>query len=202
MTTTLMTRHANELLSLLTLDQADWHIGLTVRDQLDVETATLPAVDEAAIEKIFGDLLAVHSDDRWDYLAARGYSQVDLDRLSAMMAEWMSPESKSRLLKMAANYDSTSSVDLTKSWLETTGIRHLADITARYRFVPPEPAICHAIVDAMETAQAAIRVARIRRKQTTRQPEEWTNGETEDFEEDLRWAEAGYDEEVASWPEY
>lgn len=173
-----------------------------LHDAAATDPVALPAMDVDSIRKLFTDLLGLNIDIRWFYLAEQGYSEADLNVLSATMAEWLAPDSEPRLPTMGVDGEYNSPFALLKSWLGTTDIRRLFDTMAQHPFPNIQPAICFALVDTMEIAQATIRIAEMRREIAGRDPEDWTTGDPEDFEEDMMWAEAGFDEEVASWPAY
>ena len=197
MTTMIVHSDAGELAALLASDRGGWCFG-------GAEPVAEPAAawDEAVIAPKVAELLALSDDSRWDYLAAQGYSAADLDNVSAMMMAWLGPASQAELRDLAEkDGDAVPSLVLAK-WLDAGRVEALGRLAASYEFPSPLPALCYVMVDAFVTARVAVRVADLRRKRALRPPIDWTSGRPEDFEEDLRLAEAGYDEEVAMWPEY
>lgn len=219
-----ITRHANELLSLIApvwaelfpqpqIETAVWTsvneipVGAPAASSASdgddaADPIALPVTQVDAVHKLFTDLLALNIDQRWSYLAEHGYSEADLDILSATMYKWLHPESDPWLTTIAIDGQYDSAFACLKSWLGSTGIQKMIGIMETCRFQRIEPAICFALIDAIEIAQAGLRITETRRKMAGRNPEDWTTGAPEDFEEDLMLAEAGYDEEVASWPAY
>ena len=197
MTTTIVHSDAGELAALLASDRGGWRCG-------GAEPVSAPAAawDEAVIAPKVAELLALSDDSRWDYLAAQGYSAADLDNVSAMMMTWLGPAAQAELRDLAEKDSAAVPSLLLAKWLDAGRIEALGRLAASYEFPSPLPALCYAMVDAFVTARVAVRVADLRRKRALRPPTNWTSGRPEDFEEDLRLAEAGYDEEVALWPEY
>lgn len=195
MTTTIVHSDAHELAALLASDQSNRRFG-------GVEPVSAAAWDEAVIVPKVAELLALSDDSRWDYLTAQGYSAVDLDNVSAMMMAWLGPAAQAELRGLAEKDSAAVPSLLLAKWLDAGRVEALGRLAASYEFPSRLPAVCYAMVDAFVTARVAVRVADIRRKRALRPPTNWTSGRPEDFEEDLRWAEAGYDEEVALWPEY
>lgn len=215
-----ITRHANELLSLIApvwpelfpqpqIETAVWTsvneipVGEPAASSAsDGDDPADPVAQVDAVHKLFTDLLALNIDQRWSYLAEQGYSEADLDILSATMYKWLHPQSDPWLTTIATDGQYDSAFAYLKIWLGSTGIQKLIGIMETCRFQRIEPAICFALVDAIEIAQDGLRITEMRRNMAGRNPEDWTTGDPEDYEEDLMWAEAGYDEEVASWPAY
>ena len=204
--TTTMTRQANELLALFPADWAGASVSLTADVQPvfgpsfwmavhDVGVGETPAtaldgiaagdlavngVDVDAMATIIVDLLAVPCDQRWVHLAAQGYSDGELHILSAVMDEWMPAGFAAQMVKMAVDGEYDSPVGLMKNWLGITQIPRLADIIKRHRFSQAYLAICYALIEAMDTAQAAIRIAAMRREVAGLSPEEWITGDPGD----------------------
>ena len=175
-------------------------MGFAVHGQADPALPTAQVLKQDLTNQTMLEMASIPSDDRWAYMEAWGCTQDYLDRLSAMMRKWMSPESEDRLLEMAASQNYDSPVDLVVAWVEIAP-QTLREIFTAFRLDPPEPAFCYAVIDAIETAAAALRLEH-RRTRIGGQPPIWTNGLPEDRAEDIQWAEAGYDEEVASWPQH
>lgn len=201
MTTTLAPRYADELASLFASDRRDWRRGLAVPGPRP-ELAPVAVLDGAVIAKTIYDLSALSSDDRWDYLAEQGYTAAELDGVSRMMTVWLGPASQAELMDLTNRHSDISPDALLANWLDAGHLEALYRLVASYEFPSPIPVLCYATVDAFVMACVAVRLADIRRKRASRPTTNWTSGRPEDFEEDLRWAEAGYDEEVLLWPEY
>lgn len=196
MTTTIVHSDAGELAALLASDRGGWHFG-------GLEPESAPAAwDEAVIAPKVAELLALSDDSRWDYLAAQGYSAADLDNVSAMMMAWLGPAPQAELRGLAEKDSAAVPSLLLAKWLDAGRVEALGRLAASYEFPSPLPALCYAMVDAFVTARVAVRVADLRRKQALRPPIDWSPASPEEREADLRLAEAGYDEEVALWPEY
>lgn len=195
MTTTIVHSDAHELAALLASDRSNRRFG-------GAEPASAAAWDEAVIAPKVAELLALSDDNRWDYLAAQGYSAVDLDNVSAMMMAWLGPAAQAELRDLAEKDSAAVPSLLLAKWLDAGRVEVLGRLAASYEFPSPLPALCYAMVDAFVTARVALRVADLRRKQALRPPIDWSPASPEEREADLRLAAAGYDEEVALWPEY
>ena len=176
-------------------------MSFTMHGQADSAPHTALVLKQNIAVPMIREMATIPSDDRWAYMEAWGCTQDYLNRLSAMMRKWMSQESEDRLLEMAASQNYDSPVDLVVAWVEIAP-QTLREIFTAFSLEPPEPAVCYAVIDAIETAAAALRLEHHRRTRIGGQPPIWTSGLPEDRAEDIQWAEAGYDEEVASWPPY
>ena len=197
MTAAMVHNDAYELASLFAAARGSRHFGLAAP-----VLAPAPAGDAAVIAQKVAELLALSDDGRWDYLAAQGYSEADLDNLSAMMVAWLGPAAQAELIEQADRHSDAGPVVLLAKWRDAGRAEALGRLAASYEFPSPMLAVCYAVVEAFVTARVAVRLADFHRKRALRPPIDWSPASPEDREMDLRLAEAGYDEEVALWPEY
>ena len=179
MSNTLTERHANDTARIFDPAHANGRIalrmGFTVHGQADSALPTVVVLKQDTVLQIIHEMDSIPSDDRWEYMKAWSCTQDYLYRLSAMMRKWMSPESETRLLDMAAGQTFDNPVDLVVAWIENAPLTLRETFTA-FSLEPPEPAVCYAVIDACETAAVALRLEHHRRTRIGGQPPVWSNG--------------------------
>ena len=155
----------------------------------------------AALDK----MLTLGSDNRFNYLAAHGFAESDLDAVARLSGEWMNLAGRTRLGELAdecvaEGYDV---LHLLKAWLYDDTTPRLRTLWARYRFPDRTLALHFVFCDAYQMARASHRVAEIDRRMRLEPPIDWSQfADPERIAEDIRLADAGYEEEVARWPVY
>ena len=155
----------------------------------------------AALDK----MLPLGLDNRYDYLAAHGFGESDLNAVARLTGEWMNFAARTRLGELAdecvgEGYDV---LHLLKAWLVDATTPRMPQLLPRYRFPNRGLAICFALSSAYQLASASHRVAEIDRRMRLEPPIDWSQfADPERIAEDIRLADAGYEEEVARWPVY
>lgn len=150
-------------------------------------------------------MLTLGSDSRFNYLAAHGFEESDLDAVARLSEEWMSFEGRTRLGELAdecvgEGYDV---LHLLKAWLYDDTTPRLRSLWNRYCFPDRTLALHFVFCDAYQMAHASHRVAEIDRRMRLEPPIDWSQfADPERIAEDIRLADAGYEEEVARWPVY
>ena len=160
-----------------------------------------PAKAGAALDK----MLHLGLDNRYDYLTAHGFGESDLNAVARLSEEWMNFEGRTRLGELAdecvaEGYDV---LHLLKAWLYDDTTPRLRPLWARYRFPDRNLALDFVFCNAYQMARATHRVAEIDRRMRLEPPIDWSQfADPERIAEDIRLAEAGFEEEVARWPVY
>ena len=144
-------------------------------------------------------------DSRFKYLAAHGFEESDLNAVARLSHEWMSFEGRARLRELAAECvgEGYDVLHLLKAWLYDDTTPRLRPLWARYRFPDRTLALHFVFCDAYQMAHASHRGAEIDRRMRLEPPIDWSQfADPERIAEDIRLAEAGFEEEVARWPVY
>ena len=160
-----------------------------------------PAKAGATLDK----MLHLGLDNRYDYLTAHGFEESDLDAVARLSGEWMNFEGRARLRELAAECvaEGYDVLHLLKAWLYDDTTPRLRSLWNRYRFPDRTLALHFVFCDAYQKAHASHRVAEIDRRMRLEPPIDWSQfADPERIAEDIRLADAGYEEEVALWPAY
>ena len=161
----------------------------------------------SALDKMLplDEMLPLGSDRRFRYLSEQGFEESDLNAVARLSDEWMSFEGRTRLGELAdecaaEGYDV---LHLLKAWLYDDTTPQLRPLWNRYRFPDRKLALHFVFCDAYQMAHASHRVAEIDRRMSLEPPIDWSQfADPERIAEDIRLAEAGFEEEVARWPAY
>lgn len=150
-------------------------------------------------------MLPLGLDSRFKYLTAHGFEESDLNAVARLSHEWMHFAARTRMGELAdecvgEGYDV---LHLLKTWLYDETTPRLRPLWNRYRFPDRTLALHFVFCDAYHLAHAAHWVAEIDRRMRLEPPIDWSQfADPERIAEDIRLAEAGFEEEVARWPAY
>ena len=151
------------------------------------------------------EMLARDLDSRYDYLAANGFGPADLDAVARLSGEWTNGPARARLRELAAECvaEGNDAMHLLEAWLFDETMLRMRQLLTQYCFPNRNLALHFAFCDAYQLAYAAHRVAEIDRRRRLEPPIDWSQfADPGRVAEDVRLAEAGFDEEVAQWPAY
>ena len=157
--------------------------------------------DATALDK----MLYLDPDTRFDRLAANGFEPCDLDNVALLSEEWINNPARARMHQLAAEHvaDGSDILSLLEAWLFDDKKQQMQQLLTRYNFPDWELALRFAFCDAYQLAYAAYRVAEIDQHRNSQPPIDWSLYADQDrIAEDVRLADAGFDEEVARWPAY
>lgn len=154
---------------------------------------------------VLDEMLTLDLDSRYAYLAANGFGPDDLDAVARLSGEWINSLARSRLRELAAECVAVGNdvTRLLETWLYDVGTLPMRWLLPHYVFPDRGLAVCFVLCNAYQLAYAAHRVAEIDRRRSMEPPIDWSQfADPERVAEDVRLAEAGFEEEVAQWPEY
>ena len=160
--------------------------------------------DATALDK----MLHLDPDTRFDRLAANGFEPFHLDNVAQLSEEWLNNTARARMYQLATEHtaDGSDILSLLEAWLfgdKMHRMHRMQQLLTRYNFPDWELALRFAFCDAYQLAYAAYRVAEIDQRRNSQPPIDWSLYADQDrIAEDVRLAEAGFDEEVARWPAY
>lgn len=160
--------------------------------------------DAAALDK----MLYLDPDTRFDRLAANGFEPCDLDNVALLSEEWINNPACARMHQLAAEHVLAGGdiAPLLEAWLfgnKMQQMKRVNQLLTRYNFPNWELALRFAFCDAYQLAYAAYRVAEIDQRRNSQPPIDWSlHADQDRIAEDVRLADAGFDEEVARWPAY
>ena len=160
--------------------------------------------DAVALDK----MLHLDPDTRFDRLAANGFEPFHLDNVAQLSEEWLNNPARARMYQLATEHaaDGSDILPLLEAWLfgdEMQQMQWMQQLLTRYNFPDWELALRFAFCDAYQLAYAAYRVAEIDQRRNSQAPIDWSLYADQDrVAEDVRLADAGFDEEVARWPAY
>lgn len=160
--------------------------------------------DATALDK----MLYLDPDTRFDRLAANGFEPFHLDNVAQLSEEWLNNTARTRMYQLATEHaaDGNDILPLLEAWLfddKVQQMHRMQQLLTRYNFPDWELALRFAFCDAYQLAYAAYRVAEIDQRQNSQPPIDWSLYADQDrIAEDVRLADAGFDEEVARWPAY
>lgn len=162
-------------------------------------------VARAKSDTALDEMLMLDLDSRYAYLAANGFGPDDLDAVSRLSGEWINSLARARLRELAAECvsEGNAPMHLLEAWLFDDTMLRMRQLLTRYRFPAWNLTLHFAFCDAYQLACAAHRVAEIDRRRSMEPPIDWSQfADPERMAEDVRLAEAGFEEEVAQWPAY
>ena len=160
--------------------------------------------DATALDK----MLHLDPDTRFDRLAANGFEPLHLDNVALLSEEWLNNTARTRMYQLATEHaaDGSDILPLLEAWLfddKMPQMQRMQQLLTRYNFPDWELALRFAFCDAYQLAYAAYRVAEIDQRRNSQAPIDWSlHADQDRIAEDVRLADAGFDEEVARWPAY